>query len=291
METAFLIISVLVVEFIYDPLISLRDENFIKRSYNNFHLFVKEYIDKKLFIYLLFSFFCIFLTILINGFFYQFIHWTLSFLFSFIVLFYCLKPNEFNEKIDDFKFIIDKEIGVEDKDLIKTLAKEININKLSQKDIYLISKNLFYGSTRNIFSIIFWFLLLGPGGALGYKVLDYFSFTKDIRIDQKSRNDIKDVLGLMEFIPIRLTSLAFAIVGNFESSLLIWKKHKADRSNIYESNIDLVNNIGNSSVQLDKDSNKEDIIEKISYIQTLVARSLLTWLSITMLLILGGFFN
>ena len=47
--------------------------------------------------------------------------------------------------------------------------------------------------------IIFWFLLIGPGGALGYKILDYFVFTKDLRIDQKSRNNIKGILALIEF--------------------------------------------------------------------------------------------
>ena len=43
METAFLIILVLLVEFIYDPLVTLRDEGFIKKSYNSFHLYIKEY--------------------------------------------------------------------------------------------------------------------------------------------------------------------------------------------------------------------------------------------------------
>ena len=59
METAFLIILVLLVEFIYDPLVTLRDEGFIKKSYNSFHLYIKEYIEKKFFIYVLFSLFCI----------------------------------------------------------------------------------------------------------------------------------------------------------------------------------------------------------------------------------------
>ena len=291
METAFLIILVLLVEFIYDPLVTLRDEGFIKKSYNSFHLYIKEYIEKKFFIYVLFSLFCILSTIVINGFLAAYVHWTLAFLFNFLILFYCLRPNEFNEKIDDFKFIIDKKMEIDDKILITILTKDINKNKLSKNDIHAITKNLFYGSTRNIFSVIFWFLLLGPGGALGYKILDYFSFTNDLRIDKKSRSDIKDILGLMEFLPIRLSSLAFAIVGNFESSLMVWKKYNLNTKNIYESNIDLINGIGNSSVQIEKDNDNEDIIEKISYIQTLVARSLLTWLSIIMLLILGGFFN
>ena len=60
---------------------------------------------------------------------------------------------------------------------------------------------------------------------------------------------------------------------------------------MHKSNIDLINDVGASSAQLPLDYNEEDIIEKISYIQTLVARSLLAWLSILMLLILGGFFN
>ena len=291
METASLIFLVLLVEFVYDPLATIRNELLIKKSYGIFNNFSKQYIENKFLVYMSFILFCILATIIIKAFLEGYIHWVLSFLFSFTILFYCLRHNEFIERINDFKFIIENKAKIEDETILKILTANMNVNKSFTNNINIITKNLFFSSTRNIFTVIFWFLLLGPGGALGYKILDYFSYTKDLRIDQKTRKNIKDISALIEFIPVRLSALAFAVVGNFEHSLAVWKKFNSDKNNMHKSNIDLINDIGSSSAQLPLDYTKEDIIEKISYIQTLVARSLLAWLSIIMLLILGGFFN
>ena len=171
-----------------------------------------------------FILFCILATIIIKAFLEGYVHWVLSFLFSFTILFYCLRHNEFIERINDFKFIIENKAKIEDETILKILTANINVNKNFTNNINTITKNLFFSSTRNIFTVIFWFLLLGPGGALGYKILDYFSYTKDLRIDQKSRKNIKDISALIEFIPVRLSALAFAVVGNFEHSLAVWKK-------------------------------------------------------------------
>ena len=291
METVLLIFTVLLIEFVYEPIAILRNDQNIKKFYIIFNTFFKEFFEKKFLIYMSFVLFSVLEVIVIEAFLATFIHWSLSFIFSFIILIYCLRPNEFNEKIDDLKFIIKNKAKIEDDTLIKLLAVNIKVGSLSQKMFYAFALNLFFSSTRNIFTVIFWFLLIGPGGALGYKILDYFVFTKDLRIDQKSRNNIKDILALIEFIPIRLSSLAFAMVGNFEHAFKSWKEFDSNKRDLYQSNVELINSIGSSSAQLIPNCNEEDILEKISYIQTLVGRSLLAWLSIIMLLIFGGFFS
>ncbi len=291
METAFLLFTVLLIEFIYEPISSIRDDQFIKKFYTSFNNYIKEFIEKKLFIYILFIISSILLVIIINGFLSLYIHWILSFLFSFSVLLYCLRSNEFNEKIEDLKFIIENKTKVENDSILKLLGVNIKSGGTIKDFPYKLTENLFFSSTRNIFTVIFWFLLLGPGGALGYKFLDYLVFTNDLRIDKTSKNNLKEILGLVEFIPIRLSSLAFAVVGNFEHALGSWKKFDLNDKSLHQSNIELINKIGSSSAQLESSYNDDDIIEKISYIQTLVVRSLLAWLSIIMLLILGGFFN
>ena len=55
-------------------------------------------------------------------------------------------------------------------------------------------------------------------------------------------------------------------------------------------NIDLVNTIGLSSFEIIDNNEQDALLEKLSYIQTIISRSLLAWLSFTILLIIGGFF-
>jgi membrane protein required for beta-lactamase induction len=218
----------------------------------------------------------------------HYIHSFLSFTLNLIILVYCLKPNEYNEKIEDIKFSIEHGKDIPEDDRLKYLMTNIS-EKKSNDDITEITNNLFYNSTRSIFTVLFWFLVLGPAGCLGYIILDYFIYGNDIRVDQKSKNKLKIIFGLIEYIPARLSAFSFAIVGNFENSLNAWKNLK-NNVDLHKGNIILVNTIGLSSFEIIGNNKKDDLLERISYIQTIISRSLLAWLSFTMLLIIGGFF-
>ena len=78
-------------------------------------------------------------------------------------------------------------------------------------------------------------------------------------------------------------------MGNFENSLNAWKNLK-NNVDLHKGNIILVNTIGLSSFEIIGNNKQDDLLERISYIQTIISRSLLAWLSFTMLLIIGGFF-
>ena len=80
--------------------------------------------------------------------------------------------------------------NIPEDDRLKYLTANLS-DKNSNGNITQITDNLFYNSTRSIFTVLFWFLFLGPAGCLGYIVLDYFIYEKDIHIDQKSKKELK----------------------------------------------------------------------------------------------------
>ena len=289
METIIIILLSLIIEFLYEPIKKFRNEDIFKRIYDLYNSYYKLYLENKAFSYISCSIIIvIFITIIINI--VAFIHPLLSFVTTLLILLFCFSPNEFNQKIEDFKFIIENDQNIEKSDILQEIAP--NLKKINLKNNLLesISKSLFFNSTRNIFNILFWFLLLGAGGALGYRILDTFAYTSSIKIDQKSRIDIKKILGIIEFIPIRLSIYAFAVVGNFENALQSLKTTTTS-TDIYQSNVELITNVGEASSRLPHTGEEENVWNnKISYIQTLIARALLAWLSIILLLVFGGFF-
>ena len=105
METVLLIFTVLLTEFVYEPIVILRNDQNIKKFYIIFNTFFKEFFEKKFLIYMSFVLFSVLAVIVIEAFLATFIHWSLSFIFSFIILIYCLRPNEFNEKISAVIFL------------------------------------------------------------------------------------------------------------------------------------------------------------------------------------------
>lgn len=288
MITALLLIFALVIEYIYDPISNMKDTLVINNIYKKYVSIIKSYISEKHILNILFPIILVIFILISTYLLEHYMHSFFSFVLNLIILVYCLKPNEYNEKIEDIKFSIEHEKDIPEDDRLKYLIASIS-EKKSNDNITEIINNLFYNSTRSIFTVLFWFLVLGPAGCLGYIVLDYFIYGNDILIDQKSKKKLKIIFGLIEYIPARLSAFSFAIVGNFENSLNAWKNLKSN-VDLHKGNIILVNTIGLSSFEIIGNNEQDALLEKISYIQTIISRSLLAWLSFAMLLIIGGFF-
>jgi adenosylcobinamide-phosphate synthase len=80
---------------------------------------------------------------------------------------------------------------------------------------------------RNVFGVFFWFLMpIGPACAVMYRVAEYLA-----RAWNAPRHPGNDAFGRfaatafywIDWIPARLTAVAFAVVGNFEDAIYAWR--------------------------------------------------------------------
>jgi len=277
MITALLIFFALILEYIYDPVSNMKNTAIIDTTFERFRNFVKNYIDNKYYICLLFPIFVIIIYSIIIYIIDNYLHEFFSFIINLIVLVYCLKPSEFNSKIEDLKVLKDNKEEDQRFDYVLPGNSKNLIN------------NIFYNSTRSIFTVFFCFLVLGPSGSLAFIILDNYLYSKEVKIDQKSKKELKNIVSIIEYIPIRLCSFAFAVVANFELCSKAWKSSKKEKS-LYNSNIGLINAVGISSYKdLENDSEKNQE-EKIIFIQSVIYRTFLSWLSLTGFLVISGFF-
>lgn len=80
---------------------------------------------------------------------------------------------------------------------------------------------------RNVFGVFFWFLMpLGPAGAVMYRVAEYLA--RAWNEPDHMRNEAFGEFAARAFywidwIPVRLTAIAFAVVGNFEDAIYAWR--------------------------------------------------------------------
>ena len=183
MITAFLIFFALILEYIYDPVSNMKDTAVVDKFFMKFRDLTKDYKFEKIIIYLSFPIFIFVIVNMLDYALYNFLHPFFSFLLSLIILLYCLKPNEFSQKLDNLKFAIQSETDQEQSDRFRYI---LHANKNDEIDS--IVNNIFYNSMRSIFSILFIFLLLGPAGCLGYIIIDNYIYSKQIKVDQKSKN-------------------------------------------------------------------------------------------------------
>jgi adenosylcobinamide-phosphate synthase len=80
---------------------------------------------------------------------------------------------------------------------------------------------------RNVFGVFFWILTpLGPVGAVMYRVAEYLARTwnepKTAEREEFGRFAAQAFYWI-DWIPVRLTAAAFAVVGNFEDAIYAWR--------------------------------------------------------------------
>jgi adenosylcobinamide-phosphate synthase len=85
---------------------------------------------------------------------------------------------------------------------------------------------------RNVFGVFFWFLMpLGPACAVMYRVAEYLARAwnePDHMKNEAFGRFAAKAFYWIDWLPVRLTAIAFAVVGNFEDAIYAWRNF-ADR--------------------------------------------------------------
>lgn len=89
------------------------------------------------------------------------------------------------------------------------------------------------GSHRHVFGVLLWFVLLpGPSGAVLYRVAAVFAEVwakpADGERDETFARFAKRALAVIDWLPLRATAAAFAVVGNFEDAVYCWRTQAAN---------------------------------------------------------------
>jgi AmpE protein len=84
---------------------------------------------------------------------------------------------------------------------------------------------MLYTALERWFAVVFWFYVLGPAGALFYRIVQFYA--------QGGRGSVEEQrllhlwLEWLDWLPARLLGLAFAITGNFVSCFRVWRENLA----------------------------------------------------------------
>lgn len=103
---------------------------------------------------------------------------------------------------------------------------------LGSEDIARLSiEGALAASHRHVFAVLLWFVLLpGPCGALLYRisaiVRDRWN-AGDATLPNEFPVFSRQVFGIIDWLPLRVTASAFAIVGDFEDAVYCWRTQPA----------------------------------------------------------------
>ena len=99
--------------------------------------------------------------------------------------------------------------------------------RLSSSDVARLSiEQALLASHRHVFAPLIWFALLGPGGALFYRLahgLDELWGTRSETEFGEFGDFSRHAFLLIDWVPVRVTAAAFAVVGDFEDAVHCWR--------------------------------------------------------------------
>jgi len=213
----------------------------------------------------------------------------LEFLFSTFVLLYCLGPQAF---YDRSKALCHAE-DINDNSCASWYAEKILDRPLERHEKinlpHIITQSLFTITNDRILAPIFWFILLGPMGAVLFRCSSqlYLRHHKNNE-DEMLAQSIDFFYAILNWVPCRLSALGFAAMGNFSESLNRYTQVKGATFNLTQkSNELLLITMGSGAIDLPEKPN-ETPPTKIAEALAILRRNTQLWMGSIALFTLAG---
>jgi len=230
-----------------------------------------------------------------------------SLLFAIIVLFYSWGPRDLDRDVDA---VLDAPDPASRRDAAARLADDGSASVDGPRVIDAVFRN----GLRRWFGVLFWFLVLGPFGALGYRLV-VVSARRDgaedppaTPVPSATARGARRLLALLEWPVAQLMTLSLALVGNFDSVLGAWRSaggaafhldsrflEAAGRASVRSELADESSDYAAGSLR-DEDMGATTLpaaplgeLPELRDAMSLVWRCLLVWLATLALFVIAGF--
>ncbi|HUO79329.1 MAG TPA: regulatory signaling modulator protein AmpE [Steroidobacteraceae bacterium] len=154
-----------------------------------------------------------------------------------LVLFFALGPRDLRREVSEYRAAAARG----DAAAAARVAAEILDADASQRrgpGLGSVGEAVFVQANNRLFGVLFWFALLGPFGALAFRISDLMRREALVRADRAdaptAAQDLGDLCrrlhGVIAFVPARLLALTFGVAGSFEESFSGWRSYLASGS-------------------------------------------------------------
>jgi adenosylcobinamide-phosphate synthase len=174
-------------------------------------------------------------------------------------------------------------------------ASELDENEIAR----LAIEQGLIGAFRHVFGPLFWFVILGPAGAVAYRAATILQLkwgARDAKRNEQFGRFADQAGELIDWLPIRVTAATFAVMGDFEDAVFCWRQ-QAERWLCQDYGILLAAGAGAIGVRLGMPLHQEHTVRfrpelglgedadanMLASAVGLVWRSLLFWLAIILL--------
>lgn len=206
-----------------------------------------------------------------------------GFIFGIIIFIYCLGPACLSSEVE--AYIHARTMSDEDEALhYAGTITDAPASTSPDQQTNDVTRAILYVANERIFSTIFWFVILGPFGAILYRLISKLS--KQIELSELA--DFSDFIhGIMAWIPARMLAAGYAFTGNFDGAYHGYKD-RAQTSDYSQGNAEVLVSTGLGAMY---NLDRENELASIYAARALVMRAVIAWVGILAVLTLGGILN
>lgn len=156
------------------------------------------------------------------------VHFVLALTFNVVVLYLTMGFRHVSHYFTDIQLALRMGELPRARQLISEWRGRSHDESSSSEVARLAIEEALIASHRNVFGVIFWFILLpGPSGALLYRLARFFDQEWGCRSGGLDFGDFgefsRKACAALDWLPVRLSAAAFSIVGDFEDGVYCWR--------------------------------------------------------------------
>lgn len=211
-------------------------------------------------------------------------------LFALVVLLYCLGPREFEADLEAI-------LGASDR-----VGREAAAQALAEPgervdwNAHALGKAIALAALRRRFGVLLWFLLLGPAGALLYRLAQTLGRDTSLQLDAATSQHARYVANALDWLPAQLLVFTLALVGHWEAVIGAWRRwqQQATSTSWYTRGPDFLGDAACADIDIEIEAGdgyaeeRSDPLLELVRMRSALLRALLAWLSVIALIVLGG---
>ena len=232
-----------------------------------------------------------------------------SFVFSIVVLTYCLGPKDRHQLAHQYLEAEESEDADGAQTTLETIFSDIAPEAIPQDKAArarLLRDEVLIQTHEQLLAILFWFVILGPMGAVLYRLA--VQLQQQATGETGAETDVETNIGtkdaefhaavtrlheLLAWIPSHLAALSYAVMGSFTHAMHAWQNaplEETDTDDITPASHRLLVRIGLASLQFDNHPPQDATQHNDAIRETLglCGRSLVAWVTILALMTLAG---
>jgi AmpE protein len=212
-----------------------------------------------------------------------------SFLFAVFVLYYCWGPRDLERDVAAVAKAPDSERRTAAAQVLRADGQNADLPFEAEA---LVART-FNAALKRWFGVLFWFTLLGPAGALLYRLIQTLACMPEYGGAQTQR-----AAAILDWLPAHLMALALALASNFDTVFKTWRDWHVAHKGRFDLDSGFLDAIARASVDADvaadgyaQDQDAHSPLVALDDAMVLVRRILVVWLTVIALIVLAGWFG